>query len=226
MHFFFLGGGEGWGVGVCLEYAGKDVVCLHESVSHSMNYFATQVLRRSWLQFRDWLHGEYFMTVFHDFSFFTHVYWLQFCDLHFMIPFSWLQELWFTFQDSNVSSIQNWRSQFWDPSFLNQTTRFSVNVWGCDEIICYYTGYWTCCEMIHSVTSAMDLAICGHHRTIWAKHGRPVLIFWKLCVCVCASVCVYVCVCVWMCICVCVCVCVCVWMCICVCVCVHMRDIE
>lgn len=42
---FLVGGGMmGQGRGVCLEYAGKDVICLHESVSHSMNYFATQVL--------------------------------------------------------------------------------------------------------------------------------------------------------------------------------------
>ena len=41
---FLVGGGMGWGGGVCLEYAGKDVICLHESVSHSMNYFATQVM--------------------------------------------------------------------------------------------------------------------------------------------------------------------------------------
>ena len=52
------------------------------------------------------------------------------------------------------------------------------------------------------------------------------LLFERVCVCVCMGVCVYayVCVsaCIFVCVCVCVCVCMCVYVCVCVCVCVCM----
>ena len=140
-----------------------------------------------------WLasHDSGFITsiewlTFHDAMSVTYISWLWFDNSRYVVHISWLR---------CVEFSSNLRCQCWDPFFSYKTTRFSVNIWGSDELNCYHWDCWTAhTEIIHLVAHQL-WSIEDFSAQVCAYHDKPPGLF-ESCVCVhvCVCACVRVCV--------------------------------